>query len=172
MAQGPRFSTPPDDLSREIDRLLKQLPKGDPMLKGTPPPLSAMGFVPSSPVAPARAIPKPRVSVATSSLSAIAVHADHILAWLRLALAAGLGVGVAFWPYARSCGWGLSFYLFVVFAVIIAGAWASVEAWRMRIASAHVVALVVAYWGIVLAAEQILPRIEYAAESAAWVCGG
>lgn len=161
---------PPDDLAREIDRLLKQLPKGDPMLKGTPPPLSAQPFVPSP--TDVGTVPAPKARVAREARTEIlSVSTEHLAVWARLLLAAGLGVAVAFWPYANSCGWGLYLYLFVVASVIIAGGWASVEAWRVRIAPAHVAALVVAYWGIVLAAEQILPRIEYAAESAAWVCG-
>jgi hypothetical protein len=35
---------------------------------------------------------------------------------------------------------------------------------------AHILALVILFWGIVLAAEQVLARIGYAAERASWRC--
>jgi hypothetical protein len=35
----------------------------------------------------------------------------------------------------------------------------------------HLVSFVLFYWGLVLAAEQVLPRIGYAADPAAWLCG-
>ncbi|NIM48480.1 MAG: hypothetical protein GTN62_02200 [Gemmatimonadales bacterium] len=37
-------------------------------------------------------------------------------------------------------------------------------------AFAQIVSLIVVYWGIVLAAEQILPRIGYAKAEASWRC--
>ena len=36
----------------------------------------------------------------------------------------------------------------------------------------NVISVVVFFWGVVLAAEQILPRIGYAALPAIWSCGG
>ena len=35
----------------------------------------------------------------------------------------------------------------------------------------HLLSLVLFYWGLVLAAEQVLPRIGYADDPAAWLCG-
>ena len=58
----------------------------------------------------------------------------------------------------------------LVLAVLLTGCWASWNAWRFRVASAHVTALIVVFWGIVLAAEQLLPRIGYAAVDAVWSC--
>ena len=93
-------------------------------------------------------------------------------AWARAGASATLGIAVLWWPYAHDCGWLLHAYLGVIAAVMITGGWASISAWRARVAAAHVVALVVAFWGVVLAAETILPRIGYAATSAIWTCGG
>ena len=90
--------------------------------------------------------------------------------WLRTIAATALGAAVLYWPYAHGCGWRLDTYLGVVAAVLVSGGWASFEAWRLRAATAHVVSLVVMFWGVVLAAEQVLPRIGYAATAAAWSC--
>jgi hypothetical protein len=40
----------------------------------------------------------------------------------------------------------------------------------MRSGVPHVLSLMLVFWGIVLTAEQLLPRIGYAAESATWRC--
>ncbi len=42
--------------------------------------------------------------------------------------------------------------------------------WKLRNAAAHILSLILFFWGIVLAAEQVLPRIGYAAERASWRC--
>jgi hypothetical protein len=81
-----------------------------------------------------------------------------------------VGAAVSQWPYARECGWMLYLYLGVIAAVLVAGGWGTVWAWRVRVAGAHVLSLMVVFWGIVLAAEVILPRVGYAAERAAWQC--
>jgi hypothetical protein len=57
-----------------------------------------------------------------------------------------------------------------VFVVLVTAGWAAIAAWRLRMATAHVLALVAGFWGVVLAAEQVLPRVGYAAESQAWTC--
>jgi hypothetical protein len=54
--------------------------------------------------------------------------------------------------------------------ILLGGSWAAVWAWRVRSASAHLVALIVIFWGIVLSAEQVLPRIGYAATQSEWRC--
>jgi hypothetical protein len=99
-------------------------------------------------------------------------RAQRIGAWARVLLGLGLGVGVVWWPYGSDCGFGLVAYLGVIGAVIVAGGWAALWAWRLRLAAAHVAALVLILWGLVLGAGEILPRIGYAAHAAAWLCGG
>jgi hypothetical protein len=146
-----------DALAREVDRLIKKLPYGQPALPG---PGDASVTRPS----PAPATPSSPSAAEPSAL------AQLLSAWLRALLAAGLGVAVVYWPYARACGWPLYGYLGVIGAVMLAGGWSAVWAWRVRAATAHVLALIVIFWGIVLAAEQILPRIGYAATELAWRC--
>lgn len=158
-----------DSFGLEIERLIKKLPGADPHLRGDPD-----DQAPPSPPRPSRAIP---ASAGTSPSTNSAIlpaltprQLELIGAWLRTVAATGLGAAVLYWPYAHDCGWLLHAYLGVVGAVLVSGCWASWTAWRARVAAAHVTALIVVFWGIVLAAEQLLPRIGYAAVDAAWKC--
>jgi hypothetical protein len=163
------MATPPDprstdnDLAREIDKLLKQLPGADPHLRGDVEPSSGpsaarpVGASPPGVTSPPR---RPEPSLLAQRLSV----------WLRAILAAGLAGAITQWPYAHDCGRWLYLYLGAIATVMIGGAWAGVWAWRLRSAAAHVLSLIVVFWGIVLAAEQVLPRIGYAAEAATWRC--
>lgn len=149
-----------DAIAREVDRLLKKLPGADPMLRGDP-------------------APKPRVAApgptsgprpAAPAAPAVSPLAQRIGVWVRVLLGVGLAVAVTQWPYARSCGFSLDFYLAAVTVVLIAGGWAGIWAWGMRMAVAHTLSLVVLFFGLALAAAQILPRVGYAAEAATWRC--
>ncbi len=177
MAEESRIRSLTNGLGLEIERLIRQLPGADPMLRGNPTPAPPTA-VPAAAASPA---PPPRRSSSGTTMNAATAAAkaadatrriELAGAWLRTAAAAGLGTAVLYWPYAHECGWLLHAYLGVVAAVLVAGGWASVIAWRVRVAAAHVLALVVFFWGVVLAAEQILPRIGYAALPAIWSCGG
>jgi len=81
-----------------------------------------------------------------------------------------LGVALTQWPYDANCGWSLYAYLAAMTTLLVTAGWAAVAAWRFRNGAAHAVALVVGFWGVVLAAEQILPRIGYAAATQTWRC--
>src|SRR3989442_3333647 len=64
-------------------------------------------------------------------------------------------------PYTtlfRSCGPRLFFYLTAVVALFTTGLWAAVFAWKGRLGAAHVIALVIMLWGLVLVADEVLPR--------------
>jgi len=93
----------------------------------------------------------------------------------RLLLAVALGIGMMFWPYAARCGFGLAAYLGATVAVVGAGAWSAVWAWRHRAGRAHSLALLLVLWGLVLGAIEVLPRAGYAkpteAHPAIWSCG-
>jgi hypothetical protein len=95
-------------------------------------------------------------------------------AFLRLALATALGVGILFWPYPTRCGFGLAGYLAAVAAVFAGGVWSSVWTWRHRTARAHVLSLLLILWGMVLGATELLPRLGYAkpdpARPTGWTC--
>lgn len=83
-------------------------------------------------------------------------------AFLRLALATSLGVGILFWPYPARCGVGLAAYLVAIGAVTIGGLWSSVWTWRHRTSRAHTLSLLLVLWGLVLAAVEVMPRTGYA----------
>jgi hypothetical protein len=54
--------------------------------------------------------------------------------------------------------------------VVLSGAWVGFASWRLRSEVVQILAQVLFYWGVVLAAEQVLPRIGNAAETASWRC--
>lgn len=131
--------------------------------------------------APAAAPPAARQQAATSAAASAGIapvgagsgRAAAFGVWLRLLLAAALGIGMAFWPYRASCGLDLLGYLGAVGAVVVAGAWTAVWTWRHRAPRAHVASLLLVGWGLALAAAEILPRAGYAKPDPArsvWVC--
>jgi hypothetical protein len=95
-------------------------------------------------------------------------------AFLRLALATALGVGILFWPYPKQCGVELAGYLTAVAAVTAGGLWSGVWTWRHRTARAHVLSLLLVMWGLLLGAMEVLPRVGYAKPDATrplgWTC--
>ena len=90
--------------------------------------------------------------------------------WARVSLCVVLGAAMTQWPYSTGCGWALGGYLGAVLAVTLAGGWTALVSWKARSGPAHVIALIIIFWGFVLAAEQSLPRMGYAAEQASWSC--
>jgi hypothetical protein len=91
--------------------------------------------------------------------------------WGRVALGVALGVMMTGWPYFKECGLPLFGYLLAVATVVAAGGWIAVTAWRLGNSVAHVLGLVLLFWGIVLTAAELLPRTGYAAAQANWQCG-
>ena len=155
-----------DALASEIDALLKKLPGADPDLLGSDaaPSRQAPGSVPRSGGRPPR--PQARSAAGQSgsdTRTALAV-------WGRVSLGVLLGVGLAQWPYRDDCGWPLLWYGLAVGVMLIVAGWCAVTTWRYRAALAHVVSLVMGFWGIVLAGELLLPRIGYASQEATWRC--
>jgi len=92
----------------------------------------------------------------------------------RLLLAVALGVSMLFWPYPARCGFGLFGYLAAVVTVVAAGIWSAGWTWRHRSGPAHVLALLLVLWGLVLGGMEVLPRIGYATPNAGhpaqWTC--
>jgi hypothetical protein len=96
-------------------------------------------------------------------------------AFLRLGLAGALAIGMLFWPFDARCGVGLALYLAATGVLVFAGGWSALWTWRHRTPRAHVIALVIVLWGIVLGASEILPRIGYGPATLdrprIWTCG-
>ncbi|HEU4563371.1 MAG TPA: hypothetical protein VFS05_01935 [Gemmatimonadaceae bacterium] len=98
--------------------------------------------------------------------------------YLRVLVTLALAVGILFWPkaiYPIRCGPNLFLYVGVTGLISLAGIWSAVWTWRHRAAAAHVVSLIVTLWGLLLAAQQILPRAGYARPDlgtpTTWLCG-
>lgn len=140
-------------MSGVVDRLLAQLPG----LYGEP--------------------PAPRGGPRQGSNPSAAIHHvqsapdDDLLGpWARVLLSLALGTMIAWWPYPRSCGIPLLGYLGAILTIILGGGWAAVSAWRYRASLAHIISLILVFYGMVLGAAELLPRTGYATDHATWQC--
>jgi len=147
----------PRDWDKELAQIDKLIASG----AGQQTPPAAAPPAPAAPAprgraaAPAPEGPRPRSVVFT---------------WVRLLLGLAVGVGITQWPYARGCGLLLFAYLGAVGGVIVAGLWSTVSSWRTRSAFAHMLSLALVFWGAILGAREVLPRVGYARTSASWFC--
>lgn len=146
-----------DDQARLVDRLIRKLRHGGPALASAPGARSASAAPQfGRPGIDARPVPR--------------AGSGHAAVWAQVGLALIFGVALTQWPYARTCDWSLLFYLLAVVILIMAGVWAAVSAWNRRVGIAHLLALGTILLGLVLAADEVLPRIGYAKTSATWMC--
>lgn len=121
--------------------------------------ISDSQLIPSAPVARGASAPAP------AAQARVVAERESTRTWpafLRLALASALGVGILFWPYSKACGMELFGYLAAVTVVAAGGLWSSVWTWKHRTARAHVLSLLLVIWGLVLGAIEILPHAGYA----------
>jgi hypothetical protein len=150
----------PDPMAREVDRLLAGLasigsePDND---------FRSRGKAPSPEPVTHRSVPRTRPKEAPT-------RGDTVALWARVLLGVVFGGVMTQWPYQYGCGSPLLGYLSAVAMVTVTGAWIAVASWRLRNGVVHILAFVILFWGIVLAAEQVLPRIGYAAVQASWGC--
>jgi hypothetical protein len=145
----------PDPMAGVVDRLLAQLPG----LQSQPEQV--------------RAVPQygaPFVTVAAPVRVQPATPREWIGVWGRVLLALSLGIMMAGWPYLQTCGLPLLSYLGAVATVTVTGGWAAVAAWKHRISLAHIVSLIVVFYGIMLTTAELLPRSGYAVDHATWQC--
>jgi hypothetical protein len=158
-------STPPDrhadQMEREVNRLLAQLAHSGAEPIGDHRP---SGGVAAPPAAPRIRSSGPRPAVSARDRWAL------VALWGRVLLGAALGALMTQWPYAHDCGWSLLRYFGAVGTVLLAGAWIALASWRLRSGVTHLLGLILFFWGLVLAAEQVLPRVGYAPDSKDWLC--
>jgi len=154
-----------DSLASEIDALLKKLPGAEPdLVGGTAAPARPVAGAAPRPGAATPPRPRPAAGGAPPD------PRTQLAVWSRVALGVVLGVALTQWPYRNDCGWRLLGYAAAVSVMLLVAGWCAITTWRHRSAIAHVVSLVMGFWGIVLAAEVLLPRIGYASEDATWRC--
>jgi hypothetical protein len=151
----------PDPMAREVDRLLAQLEHSGPQPR--------VGDASGSGSPTPKPVITPRSSRAVSAPGS-PTHAPLIALWARVLLGIGLGAVMTQWPYPHGCGLPLAGYLAAIGVVLLAGAWIAFASWKLRSGLPHILSLILFYWGIVLAAEQLLPRLGYAATAAGWWC--
>lgn len=94
----------------------------------------------------------------------------RLFTWLRVVLGVLLGAGLTQWPYAKGCGLPLFGYLGGVAALVAVALSAMASSWKSRSGFAHVLSVGLLFWGSTLAALEVLPRIGYAKQQAAWLC--
>jgi hypothetical protein len=140
-------------MSGIVDRLLAQLPG----LQGEPP--------------ASRAAARQAVSGGGGVHYVHYAEQEDLLGpWARLLLGLALGTMIAWWPYPRSCGFPLIGYLGAILTIMLAGGWAAVSSWRYRASLAHIISLILVFYGIMLGAAELLPRTGYAVDHATWEC--
>lgn len=144
-----------DPMSGVVDRLLAQLPG----LQSQP--TSSSGKTRGG----------AQWSTHTVTVGSSSMQPGNVLAvWVRVLLALSLGVMMGAWPYPNSCGQPLAGYLAAVLTLALTSGWAATCAWKHRAALAHVVALIILFYGILLGAAELLPRVGYATQQAHWQC--
>ena len=139
----------PDPMAGVVDRLLAQLPG----LQGEP----------HRPVNTSR---QTNVVIASRSQP----ERDLLGPWARLLLGLALGTMIVWWPYSKSCGFPLVGYLGAIVTIILSGGWAAVASWRYRARLAHIISLILMFYGAMLGAAELLPRTGYAVDHATWGC--
>lgn len=99
---------------------------------------------------------------------------EKLLVWARLLAVASLAIAMLWWPYTRSCGFGLAGYLSATLMIVVGGLWVVACTWIQRMARTHALAMLIALWGVTLIAIEVLPRVGYArtdpVNPAAWLC--
>lgn len=153
----PNPSRNPDDReAREVDRLLREL--GTPASKSDRPHPTPGARPPRAPTSPSTPPPRP---VSLPSPGGV---------WARVGLGVVLAGALTQWPYETTCGLPLAAYLAAVAMALLTGVWAAHASWRRRIGPAHVLAILVVFGAVALAAHQTLPRLGYMSVGVAWRC--
>jgi hypothetical protein len=93
-----------------------------------------------------------------------------VLTWFWVCLGLALAAALLLWPYDKTCGLQLTFFLGAVGTTAVFALLGAFSAWMHRRAFAHILSLIVLAWAGVAAANEILPRIGYAKESRTWLC--
>jgi hypothetical protein len=92
------------------------------------------------------------------------------LAWFWTVVAIVLAVALIVWPYDKSCGLRLIFFLGAALLALLMGALGAVASWAHRQGVALLLSLLVIVLAGVMGAREILPRAGYAKEALGWTC--
>ncbi len=143
------MSEQPRNWDRELADIDKVIAKGSvPAAGGSVP----AGRGPGVPVG----APAPRRSVA--------------LTWFWVLLAVALAAALPLWPYQRSCGLQLIFFMGATGVTALIGLLGALASWANRRGFAHVLSLGVIAWSAVIGFREVLPRVGYAKSVRTWTC--
>jgi hypothetical protein len=92
------------------------------------------------------------------------------LAWFWALLSILLAVALLVWPYDKSCGLRLIFFLGASVLALLAGILGAFTSWAHRQGTALLLSLIVILWAGIMATREILPRVGYAREALQWTC--
>jgi hypothetical protein len=92
------------------------------------------------------------------------------LAWFWALVATVLAVALVLWPYDKTCGLRLIFFLGAAVLALVLGVLGAFTSWAHRQGLAMVLSLLVIAWAGVMAAREILPRTGYAKRAMEWTC--
>ena len=142
------MSDQPRDWDRELANIDKAIAKTTPA-GAAPGPATA----PRSPAG----IPAPR-------------RRSVALAWFWVLLAVALAAALPLWPYEKSCGLQLFFFLGAAGVTMVVGLLGALSSWAHRRGLAHLLALSVLIWAGIMTVREVLPRVGYAMQSRTWMC--
>jgi hypothetical protein len=142
------MSDQPRDWDRELANIDKAIAKTTPA-GAAPGPAAA----PRSPAG----IPAPR-------------RRSVALAWFWVLLAVALAAALPLWPYEKSCGLQLFFFLGAAGVTMVVGLLGALSSWAHRRGLAHLLALSVLTWAGIMIVREVLPRVGYAKQSRTWMC--
>jgi hypothetical protein len=92
------------------------------------------------------------------------------LTWFWVTLALALAVALPLWPYERSCGLRLIFFMGAAGVTALVGLLGALASWAHRRGFAHVLSLGVILWAAVVGMREVLPRVGYAKAARTWTC--
>ena len=92
------------------------------------------------------------------------------LTWFWALLAVALGVALVFWPYQRTCGLQLIFFLGAAGITALIAVLGALASWAHHRGLAHVLSLLVLLWAGFVVVREVLPRVGYARTSLTWTC--
>jgi len=92
------------------------------------------------------------------------------LAWFWSVLAILLAVALIVWPYDKSCGIRLIFFLGACLLALLAGVVGGITSWAHRRGVPFLLSLLVVLLAGLMAAREVLPRVGYARENLEWTC--
>jgi hypothetical protein len=92
------------------------------------------------------------------------------LTWFWVLLALALAVALPLWPYQRSCGLQLIFFMGATGVTALIGLLGALASWASRRGLAHLLSLAVILWSAMIGLREVLPRVGYAKTDRTWRC--